>query len=110
MGVDDVAAAAVAWIHDALVRSGAGAELAFPDKGNYVPHELLFGPLDEAAAPVASPPRLWRISPYQYRALIAAVGGEPYRPVRGLATKTGGLPVPFSYRGGPGLQDYSFLY
>ena len=100
----------VDWIHDSLVRSGGGEELAFPDKGNHVPHEVLFGPIAKDAAPPASPARLWRISPYQYQALIAGVGGDRYRPERGLQTKAGALPVPFGYRGGPGLQDYSSLY
>jgi len=100
----------VAWIHESLVRAGHSHELSFPDKGNHVPHDLLFGPIADDAPPPASPARLWRISPYQYQALIAGVGGERYRPERGLASKTGGLPVPFGFRGGPGLQDYSFLY
>jgi hypothetical protein len=67
----------VAWIHHALLQTHEGVELEFPDKGNLVPHELLFGPLAADAPPPASPPRLWRISPYQYQALIAAVGTFP---------------------------------
>jgi hypothetical protein len=102
-------AAAFSWIHTAVARSPAGEHFAFPDKGNLVPHELLFG---SAASnePYAAPPRLWRISPYQYQALIASVGGATYKPSRGLAAKSGAIATPFGLRGGPGLQDYSALY
>ena len=103
-------ATVVGWIHTALARLGADGELSFPDKGNLVPHELLFGPAAAEGKPWAAPPRLWRISPYQYQALVAAVGGDQYKSNRGFATKTGALPVPFNYRGGQGLQDYSALY
>lgn len=100
----------VSWIHQSLLHIGGSGELAFPDKGNHVPHELLFGPRPKDAPPPASPARLWRISPYQYQALIGQVGGEGYKANRGIGTKTGKLPSPFGYRGGPGLQDYSSLY
>jgi hypothetical protein len=102
-------AAAFAWIHTAVARSPAGEHLSFPDKGNLVPHELLFGPA-ASNEPYAAPPRLWRISPYQYQSLVASVGGDVYKPSRGLATKSGAIATPFGLRGGPGVQDYSALY
>jgi hypothetical protein len=39
-----------------------------PDKGNFVDHELLFGPLPEGIRlrPTSSPARLWRITPQEH--------------------------------------------
>jgi hypothetical protein len=102
-------AAAFSWIHAAVARSPAGEHFSFPDKGNLVPHELLFGSA-ASSEPYAAPPRLWRISPYQYQSLIASVGGDVYKPARGFAGKNGAIPTPFGLRGSPGLQDYSALY
>lgn len=39
-----------------------------PDKGNFVDHELLFGPLPSGIklAPTSSPARLWRVTPQEH--------------------------------------------
>ncbi|HVX59150.1 MAG TPA: c-type cytochrome domain-containing protein, partial [Pirellulales bacterium] len=39
-----------------------------PNKGNFVDHELLFGPLPEGVklAPTSSPARLWRVTPQEH--------------------------------------------
>lgn len=97
-------------LHGLLTELGHDDELQFPDKGNHVPHELLFGPLDPKLPPPASPARWWRLSPSQYDALTLGVAGQTYRYERTFATKAGALPTPFSTHGGPGLQNYSSLY
>jgi len=39
-----------------------------PDKGNFVDHDLLFGPLPEGIklAPASSPSRIWRVTPQEH--------------------------------------------
>lgn len=99
----------VLWIRDQLLIVGHGAEFAFPNKGNQVPHEVLFGKSIDAkqAAAAATPARLWRISPFQYDGLFSVLAGLPYRRVEGPGKS---LPQPLALQGGPGLQDYAFLY
>jgi hypothetical protein len=101
---------AVIEIHDALLRTAHGNELRFPDKGNHIPHGLLFGPEADLTAKPASPARIWRLAPHQYQALTGPLSGDGYKPGRTFTAKQNALPLPFSLRGGPGLQDYSDLY
>ncbi|QDU98822.1 DUF1588 domain-containing protein [Lignipirellula cremea] len=96
-----------------LRASRNGRELGFPDKGNLLPHGVLFGkePTNLAAATQA---RVWRISPHQYAALLSTLNGIRYKPVEaGTGTslsKIRSLVAPLPLRGGEGLQDYSDLY
>jgi hypothetical protein len=51
-----------------------------PAKGNYVSHELLFGPLPEGIelAPASSPARLWRVTPQEHiTRLNELINAEP---------------------------------
>lgn len=100
----------VLWIRDQLLVVGHGAEFAFPNKGNQVPHDVLFGDPIEAAklsATAATPARLWRISPYQYDGLFSVLAGMSRNRNEGPGKA---LPLPFAMQGGSGLQDYAFLY
>lgn len=100
----------VLWIRDQLLVVGHGSEFAFPEKGNQVPHEVLFGNPVEAAkqsVAAATPVRVWRISPYQYDGLFSVLAGLPYKRLEGPGKS---LPQPLALRGGPGVQDYAFLY
>ena len=58
------------WIRTELRKIGKGdlTEQPYPDQGNYLDHERLFGAPGTAAP--ATPARLWRISPFQYTAMI----------------------------------------
>jgi len=60
------------WIVGELTRAlrnkgGFRAHLD-PDKGNFVDHDLLFGPLPDGIklAPTSSPARLWRVTPQEH--------------------------------------------
>jgi hypothetical protein len=100
----------VLWIRDQLLVVGHGVEFAFPEKGNQVPHEVLFGDPAEAAKQslaAATPARVWRISPYQYDGLFSVLAGMQYKRLEGPSKS---LPQPLALRGGPGVQDYAFLY
>lgn len=100
----------VLWIRDQLLVVGHGAEFYFPDKGNLVPHHVLFGDAETArqqSVGAATPARLWRITPYQYDGLFSAFANLPYQRIEGPSKS---LPLPFALRGGPGVQDYAFLY
>ncbi|WP_145057564.1 DUF1588 domain-containing protein [Lignipirellula cremea] len=92
-----------------LLAAGKARALAFPDKGNLLPHGVLFGPENSNAVAV-SPARIWRISPHQYTAIGSTMIGRPYRPAEGETGVNRAPAPPFSLRGGDGLQDYSALY
>ncbi len=100
----------VLWIRDQLLVVGHGAEFAFPEKGNHVPHGALFGDPAQAAkqsVAAATPARVWRMSPYQYDGLFSVLAGLPYKRLEGPSKS---LAQPLALRGGPGIQDYAFLY
>lgn len=69
-----------------------------PNDGNLVPHELLFGKLEAAAA--ASPPRVWRLGPDGYLGFVRDVH-------RGRAD---GIIQPFTLSAERGIRDFSGLY
>ncbi|MCE9534771.1 MAG: hypothetical protein K8T89_27160, partial [Planctomycetes bacterium] len=95
------------WIRTELIRTGHGSDLAFPDKGNHLSHDLFFNQPSDAHP--STPARIWRISPHHYEARACTVMGRAPRPPQGFQGKVF-MPRPFGLRGGPGIQDYSFLY
>lgn len=96
-----------------LRASGNGRELGFPDKGNLLPHGVLFGK-EQLNLAGATQARVWRVSPHQYAALFSSLNGIRYKPEEaGTGTslsKIRSLVAPLPLRGGEGLQDYSELY
>lgn len=81
------------WIDAELAKAGKNG-VVLPGSlkaGNYVPHDLLFGP--KAAAPLDAPPRLWRVSPEIYAETIKEIN------------KNLKLPQPFNIPGGDGFKD-----
>ncbi len=90
------------WIVDELQRSmadkgGFTAHLD-PNKGNYLDHDLLFGPLPEEIQlkPTASPARLWRVTPQEHiTRLNELINAEPkYNPDKpGLRTQGDAVPT-----------------
>jgi mono/diheme cytochrome c family protein len=86
--------AAVAWI---TAKTGERAP-QFPNQGNLVPHELLFG---KPAQPGEAPPgRVWRLSPEAYLGFVQGLG-------RG---KTPGIVQPFTLVPERGIKDFAGLY
>lgn len=69
-----------------------------PNDGNLVPHELLFGKIEIAAA--TGPPRVWRLSPDGYLGFVRDVH-------RGRAD---GIVQPFTLSAERGIRDFSGLY
>ena len=90
------------WIVSELQRvmkdkGGFQAHLA-PNKGNYVDHNLLFGPLpkDIRLAPTSSPARIWRVTPQEHiTRLNELINTEPqYDHTKpGLRTRGDGVPT-----------------
>lgn len=70
----------------------------FPNEGNLVPHELLFGKVE--AHPAGGPPRVWRLSPDGYLGFVRDVH-------RGRAD---GIVQPFTLSPERGIRDFSGLY
>lgn len=70
----------------------------FPNQGNLIPHELLFGKSASAFHPPAG--RLWRLSPDNYLLFVRGV-------TRGGVN---GLTQPFSLVPERGIQDFAGLY
>jgi hypothetical protein len=90
------------WIITELQRAskekGGFAEHLDPKRGNFVDHDLLFGPLPEGLAldPASSPARLWRITPEEHiTRLNELINVEPaYDPSRpGLRTHGDSVPT-----------------
>ena len=91
------------WIIGSLRKSGANtATLEAPLTGNAVDHDLLFNSRD--LQPLDNPPRLWRLSPQLYLAVVGrgsgtdptsqamnAAAGEGFRDVAGSATIDDGV-------------------
>ena len=69
-----------------------------PNRGNLIPHDLLFGqPADEVPPPAA---RLWRLNSDSYLGLVSSVS----------RARTDGLVKPFTLIPERGLKDYAALY
>ena len=90
------------WVRTELGRVGKddSGEMAYPAKGNYLDHRLLFGLRPSKAAP-ATPARIWRISPYQYDEMMTRlIPPEPYKKI----------PAPIGLTTDHGFRDYPFRY
>lgn len=84
----------VVWISE---KTDRGLAERMPNKGNLIPHELLFGKLTN---PVVPPPeRLWRLSPAGYTGWVQTVA-------RGRPSVT----QPFLLIPERGIKDYAGLY
>jgi hypothetical protein len=87
----------------------------FPSQGNAVPHELLFPPGEQpmtVSRPAASPPRIWRLSPYNYREQVDELTQGFVGILRGKVGSRG-TPVvasPFGLTSDAEFRDYAFRY
>lgn len=90
------------WIVDELTRvmrdKGGFRDHLDPNKGNFVDHDLLFGPLPDGIelTPTSSPARLWRLTPEEHiTRLNELINKEPaYDPAKpGLRTHGDAVPT-----------------
>ena len=94
------------WIVSELTRvmrdkGGFRAHLD-PNKGNFVDHDLLFGPLPDGIklAPTASPARLWRVTPQEHiTRLNELINSEPVFDPGKPGLRTHGDVVPTNHGG-----------
>jgi len=94
------------WIVGELTRTmrdkgGFRAHLD-PDKGNFVDHSLLFGPLPAGIklAPTSSPARLWRVTPQEHiTRLNELINNEPAFDPEKSGLRTHGDAVPTNHGG-----------
>ena len=73
-----------------------------PNKGNYVDHELLFGPLPDGSKliPTSSPARIWRVTPQEhFTRLNELINREPEYDPEKPGLRTWGDAVPANGRG-----------
>jgi len=73
-----------------------------PDKGNFVDHDLLFGPLPAGIelVPTSSPARLWRVSPQEHiTRLNELINTEPEFDPQDPGLRTHGDAVPTNHGG-----------
>lgn len=73
-----------------------------PDKGNFVDHDLLFGPLPDGIqlVPTSSPARLWRVTPQEHITRInELINTEPKFDPRSPGLRTHGDAVPTNHGG-----------
>ncbi len=73
-----------------------------PDKGNFVDHDLLFGPLPDGIelAPTSSPARLWRVTPQEHiTRLNELINTEPKFDPENPGLRTHGDSVPTNHGG-----------
>ena len=73
-----------------------------PDKGNFVDHELLFGPLPKGISlrPTSSPARLWRVTPQEHITRInELINTEPAYDPEKPGLRTHGDVVPTNHGG-----------
>jgi len=73
-----------------------------PQKGNYVNHDLLFGPLPEGIklAPTSSPARIWRVTPQEHiTRLNELINKEPDFDPKKPGQRTQGDVVPTNHGG-----------
>ena len=95
------------WIVGELTRvmrdKGGFRDHLDPDKGNFVDHELLFGPLPDGIQlePTSSPARIWRVTPQEHiTRLNELINIEPrVRPSRSQGLRTHGDVVPTNHGG-----------
>jgi hypothetical protein len=94
------------WIVGELTRamSGKGGFRSHldPDKGNFVDHGLLFGPLPDGIrlAPTSSPARLWRVTPQEHiTRLNELINTEPKFDPANPGLRTHGDAVPTNHGG-----------
>ncbi|MCC9609174.1 DUF1588 domain-containing protein [Blastopirellula sp. JC732] len=94
------------WIVDQLTdvlkdKGGFQAQLD-PNKGNFVDHNLLFGPLPEGIQlrPTSSPARIWRVTPQEHiTRLNELINTEPTYDPRKPGLRTHGDAVPTNHGG-----------
>ncbi|MBD3673264.1 MAG: DUF1588 domain-containing protein [Planctomycetaceae bacterium] len=94
------------WIVDELKRvmrdkGGFQAHLD-PDKGNFVDHDLLFGPLPDGITlqPTSSPARLWRVTPEEHiTRLNELINTEPEYDPKKPGLRAHGDAVPTNHGG-----------
>lgn len=73
-----------------------------PDKGNFVDHDLLFGPLPDGIklAPTSSPARIWRVTPQEHiTRLNELINSEPEYDPSKPGLRTHGDVVPTNHGG-----------
>ncbi|MDZ4780031.1 MAG: DUF1588 domain-containing protein [Planctomycetia bacterium] len=73
-----------------------------PDKGNFVDHDLLFGPLPDGIrlAPTSSPARLWRVTPQEHvTRLNELINTEPKFDPKNPGLRAHGDSVPTNHGG-----------
>lgn len=73
-----------------------------PSKGNFVDHDLLFGPLPEdiQLAPASSPTRIWRVTPQEHiTRLNELINTEPEFDPKSPGRRTHGDAVPTNHGG-----------
>ena len=102
-------------IQAALARAGkvVGHSKAteYPGKGNLVSHSKLFDEPSQALP--ATPPRMWRLSPFAYRQFADDLTGGRLIVQGGPAVKAKTIPIvttPFGLTSDPGFRDYAFRY
>ena len=107
---------AISWIRAELKRLGRQPhgfrESAFPDKGNLVDHAALFD--RPSTAKPATNSRIWRLSPFGYRASVERLFTPPpdkrRRRRNGNRNKQSAIVLPFGLTADPGFRDYAFRY
>ncbi len=94
------------WIAQQLnhvtAAQGGFTEPADPQKGNYVDHHLLFGPLPKniRLVPTSSPARIWRVSPQEHiTRLNELINREPEYNSQRPGLRTHGDEVPTNHGG-----------
>ncbi|TWT60530.1 DUF1588 domain-containing protein [Rubinisphaera italica] len=94
------------WIVGELTRvmsdKGGFHDHLDPNKGNYVDHDLLFGPLPEGIklAPTSSPARIWRLTPQEHiTRLNELINKEPEYDPAMPGLRTHGDVVPTNHGG-----------
>ncbi|MFT7632136.1 MAG: hypothetical protein ACI87E_003185 [Mariniblastus sp.] len=94
------------WIVGELTRvmrdKGGFHALLDPDKGNFVDHELLFGPLPDGLklVPTSSPARIWRVTPQEHiTRLNELINKEPEFDPSKPGVRTHGDVVPTNHGG-----------
>ena len=93
-------------IHTALTAAGHDltAQRQGPAKGNYIPHEFLFGVNPPESA--ATSARVWRISPIAYLNTLE----RRFRVPKPGEFSSAGINPPIALTNEPGIRDYSYRY
>lgn len=108
----------IRWIEATLSNAGVSAspvdrKLLLPGNGNRVDHNALFS--GTIRGPVASPARVWRMSPQSYLSFLPRISRIPPRKADYRAKARGQkapsrFAQPFSGASAHGFQDYSDLF